>query len=177
MLKPKPTAGTDSKSSLAEQKLIAAAGDHGAALRSALTDLEDALQAKKKKRILDAARTAMTACDRYGDVVTRERLRPHIRGSRCRRTQAGCSRSEVNAVLCRRPRMKDDLRSPVSCPVCRARFRSSSLCPRCGADLTALMLLATHAYVMRRRPGNRSGRAIAELHWLPLRQHNDCIQP
>lgn len=78
MLKPKPTAGTDSKSSLAGQKLIAAAGDHGAALRSALTDLEDALQAKKKKRILDAARTAMTASDHCGGVVTRERLRQHI---------------------------------------------------------------------------------------------------
>ena len=45
--------------------------------------------------------------------------------------------------------MKDDLRSPVSCPVCRARFRGSSQCSRCGADLTALMLLAAHAYVMR----------------------------
>jgi hypothetical protein len=45
--------------------------------------------------------------------------------------------------------MKGDLRSPASCPVCRARFRGSSQCSRCGADLTALMLLAAHAYVMR----------------------------
>jgi hypothetical protein len=45
--------------------------------------------------------------------------------------------------------MKYDLRSPASCPVCRARFRGSSQCSRCGADLTALMLLAAHAYVMR----------------------------
>ncbi len=48
--------------------------------------------------------------------------------------------------------MKDD-RHPVAafcCPVCRARFRGSSLCSRCGADLTALMLLAAHAYVLRR---------------------------
>jgi hypothetical protein len=45
--------------------------------------------------------------------------------------------------------MKDDLRGPASCPVCRARFRGSSSCSRCGADLTALMLLAAHAYVMR----------------------------
>ena len=48
--------------------------------------------------------------------------------------------------------MKDD-RGPVSrpscCPVCRARFRGSPLCSRCGADLTALMLLAAHAYVLR----------------------------
>jgi hypothetical protein len=45
--------------------------------------------------------------------------------------------------------MKDDLRSPASCPVCRARFRGSSQCSRCGADLTALMQLAIHSYVMR----------------------------
>jgi hypothetical protein len=61
--------------------------------------------------------------------------------------------------------MKDDLRSPVSCPVCRARFRSSSLCSRCGADLTALMLLATHAYVMRQaaRQSLRQGDCQAAL--------------
>jgi hypothetical protein len=45
--------------------------------------------------------------------------------------------------------MMDDLRNAASCPVCRARFRGSSHCSRCGADLTVLMLLATHAYVMR----------------------------
>jgi len=44
--------------------------------------------------------------------------------------------------------MKDEFRDS-SCPVCRARFRGSSQCSRCGADLTALMLLATHAYVLR----------------------------
>ncbi len=45
--------------------------------------------------------------------------------------------------------MKDDLCSPAGCPVCRARFRGSPRCSRCGADLTALMLLAAHAYVLR----------------------------
>jgi hypothetical protein len=48
--------------------------------------------------------------------------------------------------------MKDDGRPdfrPSCCPVCRARFRGSSLCSRCGADLSALMLLAAHAYVLR----------------------------
>jgi hypothetical protein len=45
--------------------------------------------------------------------------------------------------------MKDDLRSQLCCPVCRARFRGSSQCSRCGAGLAALMLLAAHAYVMR----------------------------
>ncbi len=41
--------------------------------------------------------------------------------------------------------MKEDLR----CPVCQARFRASAECSRCGADLTALMLLAAHAYLLR----------------------------
>jgi hypothetical protein len=44
--------------------------------------------------------------------------------------------------------MMNDLRGS-SCPVCRARFRGSSQCSRCGADLTALMLLVAHAYVLR----------------------------
>jgi len=45
--------------------------------------------------------------------------------------------------------MKDDLCTPASCPVCRARFRGAPQCSRCGADLIPLMLLATHAYVLR----------------------------
>ena len=45
--------------------------------------------------------------------------------------------------------MKDDLRIPASCPVCRARFRGSSQCSRCGADLSALMGLAAQAYRLR----------------------------
>jgi hypothetical protein len=77
MLRSKPAAGTDSKLSPAEQRLIAAAGNHGAALRSALADLEDVLHARKEKRILDAARNAMAAAD-YCGAATRERLRQHI---------------------------------------------------------------------------------------------------
>ena len=61
MLKSKPAAETDAKLSAAGQRLVALAGDHAAALRSALRDVEDALQAKKVRRILDAARTAMSA--------------------------------------------------------------------------------------------------------------------
>ena len=45
--------------------------------------------------------------------------------------------------------MKGDLCRPLSCPVCRARFRGSSQCSRCGADLTAMVLLAAHAYALR----------------------------
>jgi hypothetical protein len=77
MLRTKPAAGTDAKLSPAEQRLIAAAGNHGAALRSALTDLESALHTKKERRILEAARSAMAAAD-YCAVGTRERLRQHI---------------------------------------------------------------------------------------------------
>ena len=31
------------------------------------------------------------------------------------------------------------------CPVCRAKFRSTRQCSRCGADLTALMILSVRA--------------------------------
>jgi hypothetical protein len=45
------------------------------------------------------------------------------------------------------------------CPVCKARFRGSAECSRCGADLTALMLLASQAYALREaaRQALRSG--------------------
>jgi hypothetical protein len=36
------------------------------------------------------------------------------------------------------------------CPVCKASFRGAEICPRCGADLRVLMLLATHAYSLRK---------------------------
>jgi hypothetical protein len=35
------------------------------------------------------------------------------------------------------------------CPVCRAGFRGTAVCPRCGADLTALMSLAVRAWCSR----------------------------
>lgn len=35
------------------------------------------------------------------------------------------------------------------CPVCKARFRGVAECSRCGTDLTALMILAAHAYALR----------------------------
>lgn len=47
--------------------------------------------------------------------------------------------------------MSAEQRGAASCPVCRARFRSASQCSRCGADLTALMLLASHAYRLRQK--------------------------
>ena len=39
----------------------------------------------------------------------------------------------------------------VVCPVCRARFRGSETCSRCGADLSSLLLLAAHAFRLRQR--------------------------
>ena len=35
------------------------------------------------------------------------------------------------------------------CPVCRARFRGSTECSRCGADLGTIMALAAAAWRMR----------------------------
>lgn len=35
------------------------------------------------------------------------------------------------------------------CPVCRASFRESRLCSRCGADLEILMRLAVSAWQLR----------------------------
>ena len=46
----------------------------------------------------------------------------------------------------------------LSCPVCRARFRGSRACSRCGADLGPLMSLAAKAFVARRG----SVRALAQ---------------
>jgi predicted amidophosphoribosyltransferase len=36
-----------------------------------------------------------------------------------------------------------------ACPVCRASFRGVAECPRCGADLTALMSLEVRAWKLR----------------------------
>ena len=46
--------------------------------------------------------------------------------------------------------MKGDLRGPALCPVCRAHFRGSLHCSRCGADLSPLMGLAAQAYTLRK---------------------------
>jgi hypothetical protein len=53
----------------------------------------------------------------------------------------------------------------LGCPVCKARFRGAAECSRCGGDLTALMLLAAHAYALRQsaRQALRSGDAETAL--------------
>src|SRR5215475_7564118 len=66
----------------------------------------------------------------------------------------------------------------LQCPVCHARFRESSVCYRCGADLMPLMLLVAHAYSHRQaarrslRTGNMESaladaRAAQKLHPTP----------
>jgi len=91
MLKIKPVAGADSKLTLAEEKLIAVAGDHGEALRAAIAELEDALHGKKQERILDATRKTMAASV-HCSAITRERLRQHIA------VRAGSQQSQQLAV-------------------------------------------------------------------------------
>ena len=61
--------------------------------------------------------------------------------------------------------MKAELETQLSCPVCRARFRGSAECSRCGADLTTLMLLAAQAYQLRQtaRHWLRQGKFQAAL--------------
>ena len=38
-----------------------------------------------------------------------------------------------------------DKKGPLRCPVCRARFRGTRQCSRCGADLTGIMVLSARA--------------------------------
>ncbi|MGC9225309.1 MAG: tetratricopeptide repeat protein [Terracidiphilus sp.] len=61
----------------AESRLIEAAGDRGAALRSSLAVLEAAVAEKKKQPILDAVR-AFSVAGIGVDAALRERLRQHI---------------------------------------------------------------------------------------------------
>ena len=48
------------------------------------------------------------------------------------------------------------------CPVCRAGFRETAVCPRCGAELTVLMSLAVRAW--RSRESARD--ALATQDWV-----------
>lgn len=37
------------------------------------------------------------------------------------------------------------------CPVCRARFKDEPICYRCGADLSALLMIETEAAVLEQQ--------------------------
>ena len=68
----------------------------------------------------------------------------------------------------------------LACPTCRAAWRGVVTCPRCGADLTALMRVAVRAWELRQAlradlcAGNRAtealvlARAAGKLHTTPL---------
>jgi len=67
----------------------------------------------------------------------------------------------------------------LACPTCRAAWRGVATCPRCGADLTALMQMARRAWELRQAvhaalcAGNRATEALAlartacQLHTTP----------
>lgn len=38
-----------------------------------------------------------------------------------------------------------EIKDSMRCPVCRAKFRGTKQCSRCGADLTGLMVLSARA--------------------------------
>jgi hypothetical protein len=56
------------------------------------------------------------------------------------------------------------VRALVRCPVCQARFRGTAEWSRCGAELTALMLLAAHVCVWRQATRLRSGSTVIALY-------------
>jgi hypothetical protein len=68
------------------------------------------------------------------------------------------------------------------CPTCRAAWRGVAMCPRCGADLTALMRVAVRAWDLRQAvraalcAGSRTTEALAlaraacQLHTTPYGQ-------
>src|SRR5712692_6474087 len=70
----------------------------------------------------------------------------------------------------------------MACPTCRAAWRGVVTCPRCGADLTALMRVAARAWELRQATraalcaGNRPAEALAlaraacQLHTTPYGQ-------
>ena len=41
------------------------------------------------------------------------------------------------------------IQGPLRCPVCRAKFRGTRECSRCGADLSGIMMLSARAQLYR----------------------------
>ncbi len=44
-----------------------------------------------------------------------------------------------------------DIKGSLRCPVCRAKFRGTRQCSRCGADLTGIMVLSVRAQRYREK--------------------------
>ncbi len=63
-------------------------------------------------------------------------------------------------------------RSRLRCPVCRARFRGTAICSRCGADLTPLMTLTIRAWQARNnaRQALIDGDLIKASQWITSSQ-------
>lgn len=59
-----------------------------------------------------------------------------------------------------------------ACPVCRATFRGSASCPRCGAALEALMSIAVRAWRLRQQ----AREALRNLDFATARQHAAAAQ-
>jgi predicted amidophosphoribosyltransferase len=61
------------------------------------------------------------------------------------------------------------------CPVCRARFRGTRVCSRCGADLEPLMRIAARAWRLREaaRDALAAGDAHAARECLSEAEHLD----
>jgi len=66
----------------------------------------------------------------------------------------------------------------LKCPVCQAGFRRERRCPRCGADLSPLMVLAARSYLLRQasREALRGGDA-RRAHELALQAQAVCDTP
>jgi len=64
------------------------------------------------------------------------------------------------------------------CPVCRARFRDSRTCSRCGADLAPLMALGSRAFALRQAAAEAlRGGKFARAHELAGQAHALCATP
>jgi predicted amidophosphoribosyltransferase len=64
------------------------------------------------------------------------------------------------------------------CPVCRARFRESRECSRCGADLGTIMSLAVAAWRMREAARQAISEGdIAGAHALAAQAQELCGTP
>ena len=64
---------------------------------------------------------------------------------------------------------------PPRCPVCRAAFRGTTQCSRCGAGLERLMALLAEAHALRRaaRQSLRQGR-VDDAHELASAAQDRC---
>ncbi len=58
------------------------------------------------------------------------------------------------------------------CPVCRAKFRGTRQCSRCGADLTAVMILLARAQRYR----EKARKSLYALNFEKAREHAAAAQ-